>query len=336
MMKSVVKFLVVLDNELEESFEMYMLEFAEYLFSKKLIEEKDTPQFFSLEEVPLYLIEYDYGDCEWRIGVLFGTYEHSYQIEVGLESDNYEINIEDDYLEKLKISVKDYIKTRFPCKKIYWLFDSESENFASKLYPKIFKVENLIREIIVTVLSKKFGSHWWNLVDDKIRKKYDARIGEYKRMVEHFKDIDGSLLSIDTGDLIKILEMKIKIWEDTKENREELRNLLVEPNLKIKDLTDKIENQQKTKHDYWNDIFVQLLQEGFIEKIKDFENYRNHIAHNKYIDKMSYKRILELITDIENKLNIAKSKIPQIIPSKEEITDDKFKQIDVVLNNDWE
>lgn|GEM_PF-3244209 len=335
-MKSVIKFLAVLDSELEESFEMYMLDFAEYLFSKKLIEEKDPSQFFSLEDVPLYLIEYNYGDCEWRIGVLFGTYEHSYQIEVGLESDSYEINIEDDYLEKLKISVKDYIKTKFSCKEIYWLFDSEAENFASKLYSEIFKVENLVREIIVTTLNKKFGSHWWDLVDDKIRKKYDARIGEYRKMVEHFKDIDGSLLSIDIGDLIKILEMKIKIWEDTKENREELRNLLVEANLEIKKLTDKIENQQITKHDYWNDIFVQLLQEGFIEKIKDFENYRNHIAHNKYIDKMSYKRILELITDIENKLNIAKRRIPQIIPSKEEIIDDKFKQIDVVINNDGE
>ena len=301
-----------------------------------MIEEKDPSQFFSLEDVPLYLIEYNYGDCEWRIGVLFGTYEHSYQIEVGLESDSYEINIEDDYLEKLKISVKDYIKTKFSCKEIYWLFDSEAENFASKLYSEIFKVENLVREIIVTTLNKKFGSHWWDLVDDKIRKKYDARIGEYRKMVEHFKDIDGSLLSIDIGDLIKILEMKIKIWEDTKENREELRNLLVEANLEIKKLTDKIENQQITKHDYWNDIFVQLLQEGFIEKIKDFENYRNHIAHNKYIDKMSYKRILELITDIENKLNIAKRRIPQIIPSKEEIIDDKFKQIDVVINNDGE
>lgn len=335
-MKSVIKFLAILDSELEESFEMYMLDFAEYLFSKKLIEEKDPSQFFSLEDVPLYLIEYNYGDCEWRIGVLFGTYEHSYQIEVGLESDSYEINIEDDYLEKLKISVKDYIKTKFSCKEIYWLFDSEAENFASKLYSEIFKVENLVREIIVTTLNKKFGSHWWDLVDDKIRKKYDARIGEYRKMVEHFKDIDGSLLSIDIGDLIKILEMKIKIWEDTKENREELRNLLVEANLEIKKLTDKIENQQITKHDYWNDIFVQLLQEGFIEKIKDFENYRNHIAHNKYIDKMSYKRILELITDIENKLNIAKRRIPQIIPSKEEIIDDKFKQIDVVINNDGE
>ena len=335
-MKSVIKFLAVLDSELEESFEMYMLDFAEYLFSKKLIEEKDPSQFFSLEDVPLYLIEYNYGDCEWRIGVLFGTYEHSYQIEVGLESDSYEINIEDDYLEKLKISVKDYIKTKFSCKEIYWLFDSEAENFASKLYSEIFKVENLVREIIVTTLNKKFGSHWWDLVDDKIRKKYDARIGEYRKMVEHFKDIDGSLLSIDIGDLIKILEMKIKIWEDTKENREELRNLLVEANLEIKKLTDKIENQQITKHDYWNDIFVQLLQEGFIEKIKDFENYRNHIAHNKYIDKMSYKRILELITYIENKLNIAKRRIPQIIPSKEEIIDDKFKQIDVVINNDGE
>ena len=335
-MKSVIKFLAVLDSELEESFEMYMLDFAEYLFSKKLIEKKDPSQFFSLEDVPLYLIEYNYGDCEWRIGVLFGTYEHSYQIEVGLESDSYEINIEDDYLEKLKISVKDYIKTKFSCKEIYWLFDSEAENFASKLYSEIFKVENLVREIIVTTLNKKFGSHWWDLVDDKIRKKYDARIGEYRKMVEHFKDIDGSLLSIDIGDLIKILEMKIKIWEDTKENREELRNLLVDANLENKKLTDKIENQQITKHDYWNDIFVQLLQEGFIEKIKDFENYRNHIAHNKYIDKMSYKRILELITDIENKLNIAKRRIPQIIPSKEEIIDDKFKQIDVVINNDGE
>ena len=335
-MKSVVKFLAVRDNELEESFEMYMLEFVEYLFSKKLIEEKDLSQFFSLEDVPLYLIEYDYGDCEWRIGVLFGTYEHSYQIEVGLESDNYEINIEDDYLEKLKISVKDYIKTRFSCKKIYWLFDSESENFASKLYPKIFKVENLIREIIVTVLSKKFGTYWWELMDEKIQAKYNNRIGKYKEMVEHFKDIDGNLLSIDTGDLIKILEMQIKIWEDTKENRAELRKLLVEPNLKIERLTDKIKDQQITKHDYWNDIFVRLLQEGFIEKIKDFENYRNHIAHNKYIDKETYKKILKLVTDVEEKLNIAKSKIPQIIPSKEEITDDKFKQIDVVLNNDWE
>ena len=209
-MKSVVKFLAVRDNELEESFEMYMLDFAEYLFSKKLIE-KDPSQFFSLEDVPLYLIEYDYGDCEWRIGVLFGTYEHSYQIEVGLESDNYEINIEDDYLEKLKISVKDYIKTRFSCKKIYWLFDSESENFASKLYPKIFKVENLIREIIVTVLSKKFGTYWWELMDEKIQTKYNNRIGKYKEMVKHFKDIDGNLLSIDTGDLIKILEMQVKI-----------------------------------------------------------------------------------------------------------------------------
>lgn len=325
-MKTLVEFVAVAEEKVVENFDSYMMEFQNCLVESGIIDAEEVDrQFYSLTEVPLYLIDFHSGEYIWRIGVEYSSYEKNYELMVSIQSENYIISTENEYLERLKRIVKNFIKIKH--KKIFWLYDSESEFLATDLYPKVFTVENLARKFITLVMNRKFGIHWWKLVSLKIQEKHKSRFGGYKAIIDNFKDVDERLMSIDTGDLHDILSNKVMKWESSEENIMEL----TQPNLHSENLAKILQRQQVVYSDWWQTIFSPLLPESFLSEFKDFELNRNHIAHNKLIDKAAYKSILHSIDVVQKALDCGLEKMSLELKSKEVLKEEEFELLQEVL-----
>lgn len=311
-LEKLVEFVAIAEERVIDDFNSYMMEFQNFLVESGVTDaESIGSQFYSLTEVPLYVIDFQSEEYIWKIVVEFSTYEKNHELMVSIQSKNYKISLENEYLERLKRIVKNFIKTKH--KKIFWLYDSESEFLATDLYPKVFTVENLARKFITLVLNRKFGLHWWKLVSLKIQEKHKSRFGGYKAIIDNFKDVDERLMSIDTGDLLDILSNKVMKWESSEENIMEL----TQPNLHLENLAKILQRQQVEDSDWWQTIFSPLLPESFLEEFKEFELNRNHIAHNKLIDKSAYKNILHSIDVVQEALLCGMQKMSSEFKSEE-------------------
>ena len=318
-METLVEFVAIAEERVIDDFNSYMMEFQNFLVESGVIDAVDIDsQFYSSTEVPLYVIDFHSEGYIWKIGVEFSTYEKNYELMVSIQSENYIVSLENEYLDRLKRIVKNFIKTKH--KKIFWLYDSESEFLATDLYPKVFRVENLARKFITLVLNRKFGIHWWKLVPLKIQEKHKSRYLDYKAIVGSFKDVDERLMSIDTGDLRDILSNKVMKWKSSEKNIMEL----TQPNLHFENLV-KILKSQQVEYKWWETIFSPLLPNGFLKKFKEFEVNRNHIAHNKLIDKSAYKKILQSIDVVQDALLCGIQKMSSEFKSEEERKEEAFE-----------
>jgi len=70
--------------------------------------------------------------------------------------------------------------------------------------------------------------------------------------------------------------------------------------------------------DLWVEQFSKYLSEDFIKDFKTFELNRNHIVHNKLIDRSAYGSISNSISTVEAELIKALAKIEQVVVSKEQ------------------
>ena len=319
-METLVEFVAIAEERVIDDFNSYMMEFQNFLVESGVIDAVDIDsQFYSSTEVPLYVIDFHSEGYIWKIGVEFSTYEKNYELMVSIQSENYSLNFEKDDLERLKVIVKNFIKAKH--KNIFWLYDAESEFLATDLYPRIFKVENLARKFITMVMNRKFGIHWWKLVPLKIQEKHKSRLVGYKGIIDNFKDVDERLMSIDTGDLHDILTNKVMKWKSSEENIKKLSKL----NLNLESLNKIIQSQQVVYSDWWKTIFSPLLPESFLEEFKKFESNRNHIAHNKLIDKSAYKKILHSIDVVQEALLCGIQKMSSEFKSEEERKEEAFE-----------
>ena len=319
-MKTLVEFVAVAEEKVVDNFDSYMMEFQNFLVESGVIDNESVDsQFYSLTEVPFYVIDFHSEEFIWEIEIGFSTYENNYELMVSIQSDNYIICLENDYLDRLKIVVKNFIKTKH--KTVFWLYDSESEFLATKLYPRIFKVENLARKFITMVMNRKFGIHWWKLVSLKIQEKHKSRFVGYKAIIDNFKDVDERLMSIDTGDLLDILSNKVMKWESSEENIMEL----TQPNLHLENLAKILQRQQVVYSDWWQTIFSPLLPESFLNDFNIFELNRNHIAHNKLIDKSAYNNILHSIDVVQEALLRGIQKMSSELKSEEVRKEEEFE-----------
>ena len=110
-MKTLVEFVAVAEEKVVENFDSYMMEFQNCLVESGIIDADDVDrQFYSLTEVPLYVIDFHSEEYIWKICVEFSTYEKNYELMVSIQSENYIISLENEYLERLKRIVKNFIK----------------------------------------------------------------------------------------------------------------------------------------------------------------------------------------------------------------------------------
>ncbi|KEI03002.1 hypothetical protein [Clostridium botulinum] len=281
---------------------------------KHHFDEFEVSEKICIENNFLWYVEFNMNDIDFQIIFSFETYNGTMQLCVTINS-NMELDgvtKEKSELEILKVNLKNKLfnlnrKTKSrDWNKCIWLYDKESQIFSAQLYPKIYQTENLFRQFINDVMGKVFGADWWELLAPvKLKDKRKKRVNSYKSIVPSLSDVDESLLVIDVGDLLEIARLRIEKWKpiyDEKINR--MINKLVPFNQN--EMFNILRKQSTTEIDIWDKYFSKYLSSDFISNFQIFESNRNHIAHNKIIDRQAYKLILKYIdlvyNDIKNGL----------------------------------
>ena len=275
-----------------------------------LIEVEDT---FYLAN---FIYSKDDKENHWQIAFEYGTYNSCSQLQIKILSADYELNVADNYLEQLKFAIKLLVKPNW--EKIIWLMDKDSEQLSIALYPRIYRVENLARQLISEIMTKEYGFEWWDTyVPLTIKNKHMGRLGGYKSITPGFANVDERLMSIDIGDLNSIITLKEKKWNPA--FIPEISSFLNEQSdMKLERMKTLLSAQMIVSIDLWVEQFSKYLSEDFIKDFKTFELNRNHIVHNKLIDRSAYGSISNSISTVEAELIKALAKIEQVVVSKEQ------------------
>ena len=250
-----------------------------------------------------------------EIGLEFGTYESCTQLSVFIDTDLLLLSPETHYIEDLKFAIKEKVKKDW--KDIEWLVDKDSQCLSECLYPQIYKAENLIRQLITELLTRKYGLSWWErYVSRAIKDKHRQRLKGYKKSVQGFANIDERLMSIDIGDLLSIITYKHLQWNPTfEECINAMLNGLETWNADI--VKNNLLSQMVVQDDFWQDAFSQFLPEEFPDLIKDFDKNRNHVAHNKMLDRQAFNVIKRNTEEVTNAVEKALIEIEKQIRSSE-------------------
>ncbi len=247
----------------------------------------------------------------------FATYKDVKQLVIDISSKTYELDVDDEFLEKLKIAIKENIINDW--KKILWLYDEDAYTLSKDLYSRFYVTENKIRSFINEYMVKTLGPEWWDLLSDQsIKQKYIARVKPYRTIVQSFNKVDDHLFSIDVGDLLKILMMQKKGWSPIYDA--DIENLLVG----VTDgnehkIIERLKKQIVVNIDYWDKYFKSYFDDDFPALFKEFEANRNHVAHNKILDRGAYKSIRRSIDGMNDYMKKALSKLYKEKKSHEQI-----------------
>ncbi|NGT56157.1 hypothetical protein G6Z14_14935 [Clostridium perfringens] len=214
-------------------------------------------------------------------------------------------------------------------KNCVWILDYQSQKFATELYNKTYETENIFRNLISELMLKAIGINWWEDVVNKIIKdEHKARSGSYKSIVPAFNDVDERLLSVDATKLLQISKSKIYKWNFKEDNYiydvlriyiENNNNLKIISEKDIREVFKKISSQFCVEIDLWDKYFSKYLSQDFLNNYKSFSKNRNHIAHNKIIDRECYELINKNIMQVSEELINAIKKVKQNYKSIEKI-----------------
>ena len=244
----------------------------------------------------------------------YETHNSAAILYVEICSSNYYFTFESDSncLEILKHKLRTKIKG---WKNRYCLVDEQSAFYASKLYPRIYEVENLFRYYVNDVFTKVFGPNWWNEnIAANIIKNRKNRIQDTRAYAGQYSDIQPYLMSLELGDLMKIANTKTLKWVPIYDSKVEK----VLNHYSNEDLVSILKSQCQPQMDIWDMCFRKHLSTDFDNTYRLFEKRRNQVAHNKLLDSESFVSISTLCDKVLAELTIAYAKFCADFVSEEE------------------
>ncbi|GKX29058.1 hypothetical protein SH1V18_15380 [Vallitalea longa] len=354
-MNEIVKFGVVKNKILIDDY----LEYMEKKINATFLEMKIKPsncfigrlnisEKVSIENGNECYAEFSIDDQKYFVGFSFETFNEVKQLEISINSySNTEelikllANKKLTFLEIFKIVLKNnvfYTDKKKKCKaweKCIWLIDKQSQVFATNLYPIIYETENLYRELINQVMIKVVGADWWNtIVPLDLKDDQRSKVGTYKSIVQSLNDVDETLMSIDVSDLSKLTKLKLTEWNP--EYNQELTELIqiFKKRQSYKNVDGRyidkatriLMSQLNYTDDLWEKYFSKFLPDDFFDKFHKFSNNRNHIAHNKIIDRQAYNIIKDSIFNVKNDLIQSLKSINSNIKSLEKLELDRLEK----------
>lgn len=316
-MKTLVKFIAIKNKKEITDYKLYLEEKFNIMEAHGIVKNVDIDM--ADEDGNTYFVSFfDEGQVverEWSIYAEFGTYLEEKQLEISICSNGYDPSIDVTYLEDLKLQFKNSIRSDW--EQIVWLYDEDAEVLSIDLYGRFYQSENVIRRFINEFMFKSYGVKWWERFASKdIKEKYAGRMMGYKTVVEGFKNIDDHLMSIDVGDLYRIITLEKKKWDPKVDVKiEELLSGKTEG--MEKRIVELMKDQLVVDINLWNEHFSQYFEESFKEIFGIFEKNRNHVAHNKMLDRAAYRSIYKSIQDMDKCMKQALEKLNQTLMSTE-------------------
>ena len=182
-------------------------------------------------------------------------------------------------------------------------YDGISSSISEKLYPKYSQFERGLRQLILLVLTKAFGSIWRNKTISK---------DDLDKLKEKAKG--GNISLTETLELFDLKEMEDYLFQKHEVDSAAFEKLLSENNIKnlSKDEICKIIDELRPQS-LWNRNFSDVGdEEKWKKQIEEIHDCRNKVAHHRHISIDEYKvvnrrlnvinkQLLETITEIQKR-----------------------------------
>ncbi len=192
---------------------------------------------------------------------------------------------------------------------LYVLKDEVSEHIACKLYPLLYRIENLLRGYLIRFMATRIGPKWWELTAStemadkaKIRKKNERIFG---------KHIENSAFLIDFDELGEIVYKQSSGFLTREDIVSRVWNLTETPEA-IKSL------KQELRSNYDKLFKEAFADRGFKDKWKQFETLRNKIAHNNLFTAEDLATGESLANDLTKIISEADAEAQKLVITAEE------------------
>lgn len=178
-------------------------------------------------------------------------------------------------------------------------YDSISEYYCNKAYPKLNKLERNLRQLLFNTYTVNFGVDYYEKtvspdLQKKIKGVIQAKGNEEKKQIERLKKF---FYSMEFSDIQTLLFTK-KWTNVEEENKAEFLS-------KHEKLTELSEEDLRTAFDTfspksdWERLFANKVDDNEIEKmIETVRETRNDIAHCKFFYKEQFNTFNEVVTDL--------------------------------------
>lgn len=222
-------------------------------------------------------------------------------------------------LEKLKLEIKNEFRADW--ENCIWIKDEQSELLCSLLYPYIFRAENKIRALANKILIFELGNNWIKSPGlEKYAESCKNLSDEFRSKEPAFKDVDDVFISMTLETLFEVIQ-KGEVYESpfqlTQEQFNELLSIISKGNKE--NSLNWIKKKRLVKKKLWEDIFKVYFSdtENSQQIITDFILNRNHIAHNKPITSIAYKKMKKSFEDFDQMVTVANQKFDESVQSEE-------------------
>lgn len=182
-------------------------------------------------------------------------------------------------------------------------YDSVSEYYCNKLYPKINRMERLLRRLCFNIYILNFGTNYYQAT---IQGEIQERAKKNMRKKSEIYRLQLFFYSLDFSDIEKILFTPQ--WLDS----EETKRCEILKNKDLSQLTDKELREAfediKPKSDWERFFSAKMPKINAYDLIHQIHNYRNSVAHSKFLNNEDYvlcnKLLNKLIKSIEKAIII--------------------------------
>ncbi len=213
-----------------------------------------------------------------------------------------------DNLESFRYKLLVHITKSLNFRHIRILRDDISTDIANKIYPKINKVENLLRRYLVKFFIQKIGVNWWDVTAPKsLADKINSRKNNEK-VFSQLVETDVTLIDFD--DLGELIYKQTSGF-----NRQES---IISKVMNAKDLDDLNILKQELQSNYTKYFKEAFQDKQFEKKWKLLFEIRNKVAHNNLFVKIDLENANEICSSLESIIDDAESKINEFKFSVEE------------------
>lgn len=272
-----------------------------------------------------YNIVYDEND--FFIGVDISTFNNISSVMLELDVDRT-LDIKSEVISKFKINVKcEMMKIMDKC---YWIEDEQMISFSTESYANINKAENMFRRFILNYMIHTYGGNWISSIAKDLGRQKSENSKAYNDSIKELNDVNMDLYSFYINDLRNLVENEYKIKADIVINtRKELIDLDRDKFRVIKNFikqnmstisNDSIDITDVKSNMFWNDCIGKYFRNSEEFKVK-WERLcinRNHVAHNKPIDRNMYNIINEDTQYIIDSIDYAIQQLYNSIESEED------------------
>ena len=308
----------------EGSIDEDMFEFIGSIFNEKEIvfSEKSESHGEPDREIEL---EITYKDLIFITNIKKRTVKKTVALMFDITAKDKNVEIKDDRITEFKVEIKNIFLDYFD--ECYWIYDEQSLGYSQDVYLGINKAENLFRSYLINFMMLHYGIDWWEKVSKTVKNKKNNRVDGYQSALTDLHGVNLDLFSIDIDDLTSLveneytinIEIKCSSNQEIPTDNKELKKIAKRYVAQCSD--DNFSVLCKTIRSFWNDE----LSKHFIDNCKFKEKWdrlcknRNHIAHNKLIDKNMYKVMIFDNDYVIKELSDAIDRLRKSVKTEEDI-----------------